>query len=280
MPGVDADGLAELADLQRRGGRRWTVGGVKFMIDGTIDNGTAWLEQPDALGESTASFWPDPAAYTRAVRQLAAAGIPTATHAIGDAAVRHVLDALDGIAATPAGPAPGRAHRDAAGRAHRPVRPPGRGGQHAADALHPLHAGRPHRQLVHPPGRRPRRPRWRCRDLHDAGVPLVLGSDWPVAPFDPRRVLADAQLRRPAGEPDVPPVQPHQGLDARTALRGYTSTAAFAAGEAGRAGRITAGARADLTAFLVDPLTAAPDELAEAPIALTIVDGDVAHRPR
>ena len=52
---------------------------------------------------------------------------------------------------------------------------------------------------------------WRCRDLHDAGVPLVLGSDWPVAPFDPRRVLADAQLRRPAGEPDVPPVQPHQG---------------------------------------------------------------------
>ena len=121
---------------------------------------------------------------------------------------------------------------------------------------------------------------WRCRDLHDAGVPLVLGSDWPVAPFDPRRVLADAQLRRPAGEPDVPPVQPHQGLDARTALRGYTSTAAFAAGEAGRAGRITAGARADLTAFVVDPLTAAPDELAEAPIALTIVDGDVAHRPR
>jgi hypothetical protein len=37
---------------------------------------------------------------------------------------------------------------------------------------------------------------------------------------------------------------------------------------------------ADLTAFVVDPLTAAPDELADAPIALTIVDGGVAHRPR
>ena len=33
-------------------------------------------------------------------------------------------------------------------------------------------------------------------------------------------------------------------------------------------------------AILVDPLTAAPDELAEAPIALTSVDGDVAHRAR
>jgi predicted amidohydrolase YtcJ len=280
VPGVDADGLAELADLQRRGGRRWAVGGVKFMIDGTIDNGTAWLEQPDALGESIDSFWPDPAAYTRAVRQLAAAGIPTATHAIGDAAVRHVLDALDGIAATPSGP-----HRVE----HIETLPGALIGrfvrQGVVASMQPTHCTH-YTRADHTDNWSTRLGAdradraWRCRDLHDAGVPLVLGSDWPVAPFDPRRVLADAQLRRPAGEPDVPPVQPHQGLDARTALRGYTSTAAFAAGEAGRAGRITAGARADLTAFLVDPLTAAPDELAEAPIALTIVDGDVAHRPR
>ena len=97
LPGVDADGLAELVDLQGRGGRRWAVGGVKFMIDGTIDNGTAWLEQPDALGESTESFWPEPAEYARAVREPAAAGVPTATHAIGDAGVRHALSALAGL---------------------------------------------------------------------------------------------------------------------------------------------------------------------------------------
>ena len=121
VPGVDADGIAELVDLQRRGGRRWAVGGVKFMIDGTIDNGTAWLEQPDALGESTDSFWPEPDRVHRArSRALAARGIPTATHAIGDAAVRHVLDALDGLAATPAVAPPHRAHRDAADRARRP----------------------------------------------------------------------------------------------------------------------------------------------------------------
>jgi predicted amidohydrolase YtcJ len=106
----------------------------------------------------------------------------------------------------------------------------------------------------------------------------VLGSDWPVAPFDPRRVLADAQLRRPAGEPDVLPVQPHQGLSPLAALQGYTATAAWAAGEAGGAGRIAVGARADLTAFTVDPLRAAADELADAPIALTVVDGSVVHR--
>jgi predicted amidohydrolase YtcJ len=119
---------------------------------------------------------------------------------------------------------------------------------------------------------------WRCRDLRDAGVPLVLGSDWPVAPFDPRRVLADAQLRRPAGEPDVVPVQPQQGLTPLMALEGYTTQAAWAAGEAGCSGRIAPGMRADLTAFAVDPLQAPPDELADAPVVLTTVGGSIVHR--
>ena len=36
-----------------------------------------------------------------------------------------------------------------------------------------------------------------------AGARLALGSDWPVAPYDPRGVLADAQLRRPHDGPDA-----------------------------------------------------------------------------
>ncbi|MFH5211417.1 hypothetical protein ACHIPZ_24910 [Antrihabitans sp. NCIMB 15449] len=36
--------------------------------------------------------------------------------------------------------------------------------------------------------------------------------------------------------------------------------------------------RADLTAFAVDPLTAPPDELADAPVLLTVVAGEVGHR--
>ncbi|MGY1604235.1 amidohydrolase [Geodermatophilus sp. SYSU D00815] len=275
VPGADADALAELVDLQGRGGRRWSIGGVKFMVDGTIDNGTAWLEHPDALGESTASFWPDPEAYTAAVRALAAAGVPTATHAIGDAAVRHALDALDGL---PRGSAPHRVEHietlptPLIGRFLR---------QGVVASMQPTHcthftrADHTDNWSARLGDERAARA-WRCRDLRDAGVPLVLGSDWPVAPYDPRRVLADAQLRRPAGEPDVPPVQPHQGLTALMALQGYTSQAADVAAEP--AGRIAGGRRADLTAFAVDPLRADPDELADAPIALTVVDGAVVHR--
>jgi predicted amidohydrolase YtcJ len=278
VPGGDADGIAELVDLQRRGGRRWAVGAVKFMIDGTIDNGTAWLEQPDALGESTESFWPEPAEYTAAVRALAAHGIPTATHAIGDAAVRHVLDALEGLPRTSRGP-----HRiehietlptELVGRFLRQGVVASMQPTHCTHFTRADHTDNWSARL----GRERADRAWRCRDLRDAGVPLVLGSDWPVAPFDPRHVLADAQLRRPAGEPDVAPVQPTQGLTPRMALEGYTSAAAWAAGEADVAGRIAVGARADLTAFAVDPLTTPGDELADAPVVMTVVDGTVVHR--
>ncbi|GGT25680.1 hypothetical protein GCM10014713_18370 [Streptomyces purpureus] len=44
---------------------------------------TAWLEHADCHGQGTAAFWPDPAAYTAAVRHPHEAGDGTATHAIG-----------------------------------------------------------------------------------------------------------------------------------------------------------------------------------------------------
>ncbi|MEO6089698.1 MAG: amidohydrolase [Umezawaea sp.] len=274
-PGVDADGIAELVAMQGRGGRRWAVGAVKFMIDGTIDNGTAWLEAPDTLGESTDSLWLDVHAYTRAVRTFAAAGVATATHAIGDAAVRHVLDALDGAERSTTAP-----HRIE----HIETLPSALidrfARQGVVASMQPTHCGFTKADHTDNWSARLGRERadraWRCRDLRDAGVPGVLGSDWPVAPVDARRGLAEARLRRPAGEPGAPPVGPTQGLTARMALEGYTSHAALAAGEPG-GGRIAVGGRADLTAFTLDPLRADPDELAEAPIVLTVVGGAIVH---
>ena len=74
------------------------------------------------------------------------------------------------------------------------------------------------------------------------------------------------------------PIVPTQALTPAMALAGYTTHAARANGLADRSGTISVGKRADLTAFTVDPLAAPPDELAEAPIALTVVDGDITHR--
>ncbi|MFF0625206.1 amidohydrolase [Streptomyces sp. NPDC004296] len=280
QPGTDADGVRALIARQGTGGRLWRTAGVKLFMDGTIDNGTAWLERPDCHGESTHAFWPDPAVYTRIVGQLHAAGVPTATHAIGDAAVRHVLDAVEQAR---------RADRN--GVRHRiehietvpddtlrrfaelgvlaSMQP-----THCCDFTRADHTDNWSRRLGEERAARA----WRCRDLTDAGATVVLGSDWPIAPYPPLGVMAGARHRRPTRDLDQPPHGPEQALTALEALRGMTVHAAHAAGEEDRAGRLAPGYRADLTVLADDPLTTAATDLPDLPVLLTVLDGRPTHR--
>ena len=264
-----------MAALQGAGGRRWQVRGAKLFIDGTIDNGTAWLEEPDTLGESTSPYWPDPETYARAIVWFDEHDLPTTTHAIGDQGVRYVLSALERTR--------GRArHRiehietipddlvEAFGRlpVTASMQP-----THCTEYSSPDYSDNWSTRLG--PARASRG--WRIRDLRDAGVRVAIGSDWPIADFDPRGILASAQLRRRGGAPDRAPIGPEQAISALMALEGYTTHAAWSVGEQDEAGTIEVGKRADLTAFAVDPLLAPPDELVEAPIVLTVTDGAITH---
>jgi predicted amidohydrolase YtcJ len=279
MPGATAADLEHLLDQQRLGGRRWQVEGVKFMIDGTIDGGTAWLEEPDHFGESTVPFWPEPQAYTEAIRRFAAAGLPTATHAIGDAGIRYVLDALRGLPAHPTRVPHRIEHVETV-----PTELIGRfRAQNVTASMQPTHCTLYTKadhsdNWSHRLGTERANRAFRTRDLRAAGARLALGSDWPVAPFDARAVLADAQLRRPHDQPDTPKVLPDQALTAQMALEGYTTHAAAAAGLEAVSGQIKEGFRADLSAFGLDPLAAPPDEFADSPVQLTVVDGAIMHR--
>ncbi|SDT58579.1 amidohydrolase [Actinoplanes derwentensis] len=277
MPGGGRDALDDVLARQRLAGRRWEVQGAKFMIDGTVDGGTAWLDEPDTHGESTACLWPDPAEYTEAARYLADRGVPIVTHAIGDAGVRFVLDTY---AALPRTAVPHRLEhletmptalieRLAELDVTASMQPTHCTGWTRAD-----HSDNWSTRL----GKRRADRAFRARDLRDRGARLALGSDWPVAGFDPRGIIAAARLRRPAGQPDVEPVLPEQALTARMALEGYTSEAAAAAGLGGVTGRLIPGYRADLTVFGLDPLAATPDEFADSPVLLTVVDGRIVHR--
>ncbi|MEV7283536.1 amidohydrolase [Streptomyces sp. NPDC093252] len=270
MPGTDPDGLAELIALQGRGGRHWTVGGVKFFMDGTVEGGTAWLEHPDCHGEGTDAFWPDPEAYATAVRHLHAAGVRTATHAIGDAAVRNVLDVVAGL-----GPGGRGAHRIE----HIETVPdellPRFAALDVAASMQPPHAAYTRADGTDEWSRRLGGPRagraWRLRDLRDAGATVALGSDWPIASHDPRAVLATARAPRGAAARSA-------GLSGLEALEGLTTHAARAAGESAVAGRIAVGLRADLTALGLDPVEAPADEITEAEVRLTVSGGRVTHR--
>ncbi|WP_405776667.1 amidohydrolase [Streptomyces sp. NBC_00859] len=279
-PGTGADGVRALIGQQGEGGRLWRTDGVKIFMDGTIDNGTAWLEHPDCHGESRNAFWPDPEEYTRVIGELHRAGVPTATHAIGDAAVRHVLDAVE---KAQAGGGRGARHRvehietvpdDTLRRfagldvvaSMQPT--------HCCDFTRADHTDNWSRRLGEERASRA----WRCRDLHDSGAVVVLGSDWPIAAYPPLEVMAGARHRRPTRDLGQAPHGPEQALTALEALQGVTVNAAYAAGEEHEAGRVAVGHRADLTVLAADPLTTGATELPHVPVLLTVLDGEPTHR--
>ncbi|MFF6871677.1 amidohydrolase [Streptomyces sp. NPDC090109] len=280
QPGTDVDGVRALIERQGAGGALWRVAGVKLFMDGTIDNGTAWLERPDCHGESTHAFWPDPEAYTRIVGALHRAGVPTATHAIGDAAVRHVLDSVEKARASGGGEVRHRVEhietvpddtlrRFAELGVLASMQP-----THCCDFTRADHTDNWSRRLGEERASRA----WRCRDLVDSGAAVVLGSDWPIAPFPPLGVMAGARHRRPSRDLGQAPHGPEQALTPLEALRGLTTAPAYAAGEEHEAGRIALGHRADLAVFGDDPLTTAATELPDLPVLLTVLDGRITHR--
>lgn len=280
MPGTTEDDWSALARSVGSGGRRWSIESIKLFVDGTIDNGTAWLYEPDLYGESTAPFWPRPEEYAAAVHYFASRGIPTATHAIGDAGVEHVLNAFGTLP-----PAAKAARAHTVHRIEHIETVPDELVERFKEAgvvasMQPTHCTH-YSRADHSDnwstrlGRERADRAWRCRDLREAGVTLGIGSDWPIAPYEPLPILADAQLRRRAGHPEQEPIAPGQALTALQALEGYTSHAAKAAGLWDVSGSITVGKRADFTIFELDPLTASPDTLAAATVLGTVVDGQV-----
>ncbi|WP_406432271.1 amidohydrolase [Streptomyces sp. NBC_01589] len=280
QPGTDADALRAIIEQQGTGGALWRTEGVKLFMDGTIDNGTAWLERPDCHGESTHAFWPDPDAYTHIVGELHRAGVPTATHAIGDAAVRHALDSVEKALATVDR---GVRHRiehietvpdDTLRRFAELGVVASMQPTHCCDFTRADHTDNWSRRL----GDKRASRAWRCRDLWDSGATVVLGSDWPIAPYPPLGVMAGARHRRPSRDLTQPPHGPDQALTALEALQGMTLNAALTAGEEHKAGRIAVGHRADLTVFADDPLTTAATDLPDLPVLLTVLDGHPTHR--
>jgi predicted amidohydrolase YtcJ len=263
--------------LRDERGRLWRGGVAKFFADGVVETGTAWLQEPDARGGGTASYWPEPARLRAAIARFARAGFQCVTHAIGDAAQRFTLDAY-----RDAGAAPGVRHR----LEHAETLPDDLLARYAAEgvvlSMQPLHGQwrSPARDdewtLRLGPERAARA--WRTADVVRSGAIVPLGSDWPVAQSDPRLGLAYAIQRRLPGDAPEHALDPRQGLDPVAALRGYTSQAAAAVSEERDAGRIAPGLRADLTAFAGDPTRVAPDDLPELPVRLVAVDGRIVHR--
>jgi predicted amidohydrolase YtcJ len=268
----------EYARHRTEKGDRWRMGVAKLFIDGVIDTGTGWLVEPDAEGDGLAPFWPDIDKYFRAVKFFASEGFQIVTHATGDRGVREALNAYK-----MAEKRPGIRHRIEHIETLQPDDLPRFAAEGVIASMQAQHmmwmeADRSDnwsRRLGAErtsPGRA-----FPIRSLIASGATVTLGSDWPVARYDWREGMAAAQLRRPPGHPEREAFD-DEGIDALTALRGYTVQPALTAGAQDRLGALKPGFLADITVMGEDPVDVAPDDLLHNPVALTVVGGEVVFR--
>ncbi|HAX82198.1 MAG TPA: amidohydrolase [Actinobacteria bacterium] len=261
---------------------RYSAGSVKLMLDGVCENFTARTLTPylDAAGAPTANYgmdYLDPESLPGIVSEVMRRGLQPHFHALGDAAVRRALDAVE------------VARRDL-----------------GWDDLRPHIA---HLQIVHPDDL-PRFRRlgvianaqalWACADtamldltvpfigepraswqypfgaLLRAGATLAMGSDWSVTSADPLAQIEVAVRRLVPGDPASVPFLPEQRITVADAFTAFTAGSAYVNHRERESGSLHAGATGDLVILDGDPFVAA--DLSTLVVEETIVAGETVYR--
>ena len=268
IPHADVEHAAAIGLAGGHGGERFTIGGAKFFADGALGSRTAWMLEP-YLGSGDVGMQVEPTQVLHErFRYVAEAGFTPVTHAIGDAAVRVVADALEASADTwrPAGLLPRVEHVQ---HVHpNDVARLGRLGVVAS--MQPIHLTFDAASILSLLGDRAERA-FPMRSLAAAGAVLAFGSDAPVAMPDVIEGLRAAVRRRGS---DGSPLPRREALDVDTALRAFTHGAATAIGRGHRSGLLRVGFDADLVLLDHDPV----DSLDDLQVLATLSAGRFTYR--
>ena len=252
---------------------RLRAGAVKLYADGALGSrGAALLaDYEDDAGNRGLTQWaPDAlaAVATHAMRN----GLQVATHAIGDAAVRAVLDAYEAaIAATGGGPGRHRVE-------HVQILAPGDEARFAAlgvvASVQPTHATSDMGWAETRLGPDRIRDAYPMRRLAAAGARLALGSDFPIERVPPLLGFHAAATRTDAAGRPAGGWHAAETLTRAEALRGFTLDAAYAAFMEHEVGSLEVGKRADFVVLSQDPVAVPADEILATRVLATYLDGE------
>ncbi len=277
IPRANLRSAAEVG-LETGLGDNWLrVGLVKLFADGALGSRTASLLEQYEL--SADGYRGIATIDTRDLREellaAAQAGLGAAVHAIGDAAVRAVLDAVEWARA--ADPLARRAlYRIEHAQLVDPVDFPRFQQLNVIASMQPIHAVTDRRVADEHWGARCRNA-YAWRRMLDAGAALAFGTDAPVERLEPLRSLHAAVARTDdAGEP-TGGWYPEQRLRLHEAVRAYTVGSALAEGVLTHRGSLAPGKLADLVILSLDPFQHEPSALLEAEVDITMVGGRIVH---
>ena len=255
---------------------------VKFFADGVVENETGSLLEPycSSLHNHGLRVW-EGETLAEAVRTVDSAGFQVHIHAIGDAAVRQALDAVESAIAVngPRDRRPVIAHaqivdaEDLARFAELDV----------IANMQPLWAQLDDLMTVLTIprlGEDRAASQYRMRSIVDDGGRLAFGSDWPCTSGAPVEGLAIATSRQNNDGEPAGGWTPEEIVETGRALDAYSRAVAhqaLAEDSPTPWGEIRPGTSADLIRFDRDPRDLTPRELAVTPVRTTYLGGVAVH---
>ena len=276
VPLRDWERLRDEIDARGRGTNRLKIGGLKGFMDGSLGSHTAAMLEPftDVPGDS-GFLINDLSDMRNWIAGADAADLQVMIHAIGDSAIRDLLDIFHDVEQQN-GPRDRRyrmehaQHIAADDIARFAV-------QNVVASMQPYHAiddGRWAEEVV---GEERARTTYAFRSLVDSGALVAFGSDWSVAPATPIDGIYAAVTRRTLDGANPDGWFPEQKLTVEQALHAYTTGAAYASFEEELKGKLKPGMLADYVLLDRDLTDIAPESIRNTRILYTVVGGETVY---
>jgi len=253
------------------------IGAAKFFSDGATGSRTAWMLESFEDAGSGLPLTPM-SEMAEAIAKAHQAGISTAIHAIGDRAVRELLDVFTEVAGQQeTNIKPRIPHRIEHVQHSHPDDLKRLGPLGLVASVQPLHLTDDIAMIDKACGTRAR---WAYafRDLLNVGTVLALGSDCPVASPNPFWGIHAAVTRQKRDGKPEGGWYPSQKLSVAEAIWGYTMGAAIATGQQNNLGSLTPGKLADLIILNQDIFEIPPEQIHSTKVVMTVFDGEIIYQ--
>ncbi|HWM28723.1 MAG TPA: amidohydrolase [Woeseiaceae bacterium] len=277
--------VVQLSDWQRmrdevaangRGDHWLRIGGLKGFMDGSLGSHTAaffepFTDAPDDRG----LLVNDLGDMRKWITDADEAGLHVMVHAIGDRAIRNLLDIYLDVAESH-GDRDRRFRIEHAQHIH-PDDIERFSAQNVIASMQPYHAiddGRWANRVI---GAERARTTYAFRSLIESGAHMSFGSDWFVAPATPLEGIYAAVTRRTLDGANPDGWVPQQKITVEQALRAYTYEAAYASFEEDAKGTLKTGMLADFVLLDRDITAIPPEEIADTQVLKTVVGGRIVY---
>jgi len=236
--------------------------GAKIWVDGSLGSLEGWVESPYATSGTTGSAYFTAETLEAIVLEAEERNMPLKLHAMGDAAINRSLDALEAVSEV-------RGGLDQQHTLDHFVLADGAARSRAAAlglviSMQPAHYATAaladwHHELDD----------WGLDDGYDwgtaadEGLPVALGTDWPVWPTANFQVTMWAAVSNHGD----------RSLTSQQALKGFTADSAQSVGMGGELGCLEVGCLADIVMLDTDVLVAEPNDISGAEIEGVWVGG-------